>query len=120
VVATATLTVTTTGFFVAQHRAPNSSAPVYAYWLPVSGFGVFGLVLLNANRRRLSQNRRALFVALLSLIIMASLIAGCAFGRNREDEGTPGGTYPVTITGTGGSPAVTRTATVNVVVQGTN
>jgi uncharacterized repeat protein (TIGR01451 family) len=117
-VATGTFTITTTGFFVAQHRAPNSQAPLYAYWLPLSGLGAMGLVLVGANRKRMSQNRRALFVALLSLLLAATLIAGCAFGRNREDEGTPGGTFPVTFTGTSG--AITHSVTANVVVQGTN
>lgn len=119
-VATATLTVTTSGFFVAQHRAPNSSTPVYAYWLPVSGLGAIGLVLVGANRKRLRGNRRAQYLAILSLLLAITLLAGCPLGRDREDEGTPGGTYTVTITGVGGSPSVTRTDTVDVVVQGTN
>jgi uncharacterized repeat protein (TIGR01451 family) len=118
VVTTGTMTLTTTGFFVAQHRTPSSVAPVYALWLPVSGFGVLGLVLVNSNRRRLSERKRALFVALLSLIILASLVAGCAFGRDREDEGTPGGSYTVTFTGTAGATSHSVDATVT--VQGTN
>ena len=117
--ATATLTVNTTGFFVAQHRAPNQSAPVYAYWLPATaGFGALGLMLVGANRKRLSRNRRAQFLAILSLLLAITLLVGCPLGRDREDEGTPGGTYTVTITGVGAG--LTRTATVDVVVQGTN
>lgn len=117
-VASTTMVVGTDGFFVVQRRLPQHSAPTYAYWLPVTGFGVAGLLLMGRDRKRIRGNRRAAFVALLSLLILASLIAGCAFGRNRDDEGTPGGTYPITVTATGGG--VTQTATVNVVVQGTN
>jgi uncharacterized repeat protein (TIGR01451 family) len=117
-VTTGTITLTTTGFFAAQHRAPSSVAPVYALWLPVSGFGVLGLVLVNSNRRRLSDRKRALLLALLSLLILASLVAGCAFGRDRSDEGTPGGVYTVTFTGTGGNQTHSVDATVT--VQGSN
>ncbi|MGH9554373.1 MAG: DUF11 domain-containing protein [Terriglobales bacterium] len=117
--ASSILTVTTTGFFTAQHRAPKGPAPLYAYFLPASaGFGTMGLVLVNARRRRWSQKRHAPVLALLSLLVLASLIAGCAFGRDRQAEGTPAGTYSLTITVTGGG--ATQTVPVNVVVQGSN
>ncbi len=118
-VATTTMTADTTGFFMARHRLPNQSAPLYAYWLPATaGFGAFGLLLVGVNRKRLSGNRRAQFLATLSLLLAITLLAGCPLGRDREDEGTPGGTYPITVTATGGG--VTQMVTVNVVVQGTN
>ncbi len=117
-VATTTMTVDTEGFFVVS-LPRNQSAPLYAYWLPATaGFGAFGLLLVGANRKRLSGNRRAQFLAILSLLLAITLLAGCPLGRDREDEGTPGGTYPITVTATGGG--ITQMVTVNVVVQGTN
>ncbi|MGH9509348.1 MAG: DUF4394 domain-containing protein, partial [Terriglobales bacterium] len=116
-VTSGTLTATTSGFFtVGQQNRPQSQAPLYAWWLPLSGFGALGLVLVGTNRKRLSGNRRAQFLAILSLLLAITLLAGCPLGRDRQDEGTPGGTYPITVTATGGG--VTQTATVNVVVQG--
>jgi hypothetical protein len=112
------MVVGTGGFFAQQNRLPRQSAPIYAYWLPMTSIEVAGVLLIGGNCRRFRGNRRAVTVALLSLLILASLIAGCAFGRNREDEGTPAGTYPITVTATGGG--VTQSVTVNVVVQGSN
>ncbi len=114
--ATGTMTVQTGGFFGSLPRRPQ--APLYAWWLPLSGFGAVGVVLLGANRKRLSGNRRAQYLALLSLLLAVTLLVGCPFGRDRQDEGTPGGTYPITVTATGSG--VTRTATVDLVVVGTN
>ncbi len=98
-----TLTIATTGttakalLFVPQHRQP-----VYAFWIQIQGFGLFGMLLTSKRWRK-----KGSVLILLALLIPAMLfMSGCAGGTGITPQGTTGttaGTYSITVTGTSGS-----------------
>ena len=59
--------------------------------------------------------RRAYFLALLVAVTLALLLTGCGTGtRYIQQDGTPKGTYSVTVTGTSGTLSHTQTVLVTV------
>ena len=81
----------------------------YALWLPILGVGLMGAGV--------SRKRRLLLVAFFALLLgMALLQAGCSSSSTTTTtNGTPAGTYTVTVNATSGS--ATRTTTVQFTVQ---
>jgi len=101
--ATAILTVTTTAP-VAQLVPLRSSHDriLYAFWMPLQGIGLLGMILVGAGARS-----RKLRVFFLSLLICTALmfVVGCAGGTGIQtppQQGTTPGTYTITVTGSSG------------------
>jgi hypothetical protein len=116
-----TLTLTTVGSSaaLAEPTRPNSRPATPILLASLSGFGVFGIVLAGAGRKR--SLRRMLTLGMLSLAIMFALV-GCggssSSGTHTGNTGTPAGSYMVTVTAAGsGSGAPSHTMTVTLVVQ---
>lgn len=85
------------------------TGPVYAFWLPVSGFALIG--------SGLSRRRRWMLVVLIGALLGGiSLQAGCSSSSGTSTtNGTPAGTYTISINATSGT--ATRTTAVTLVVQ---
>jgi hypothetical protein len=97
-----TARVTTTGSLL-RHGV------TYALWLPIVGVGLMGA---GVSRQR----RMLLGVFFAFLVGMALLQAGCSSSSTtRTTNGTPAGTYTVTVNATSGS--ATRTTTVQFTVE---
>jgi hypothetical protein len=104
--------VLTIGTVAARLESPPGAHP-RGIWLAASGSSLFAaLVLCGVPSRRRSRS------AILGLLMIASIatIVGCGGGSsNHNSQGTPAGTYSITVTGTG--PSTSRSATVKVSVQ---
>ena len=106
---TSTLSITT----VADLQPPAGKHQ-RGLWLMASG-GIFAAVILGG----LPSRRR--WIGLLGLVLIASVITavGCGGGgggsSQRKSQGTPAGTYAITVTGTSGS--ISHSATVSFTVQ---
>jgi hypothetical protein len=85
----------------------------YAAWLPFTGIGLFGIVLLARKRSR----KAAASFAVLTLILMVLLLNGCGGHATPKtgNPGTPVGTSSVTVTAT--SLTVTHTTTFSLTVN---
>ena len=109
--ASSTLVINTTERTTTTTRLWHQGGPLYALWLPVSGLAFFGVGGKSSRRRRI----------LMSLVAGAFLVlvlfqAGCgSSGTTTTTQGTPAGTYTLTVNATCGT--VTRTTTVQLVVQ---
>ncbi len=92
----------------------NHPRTFYAMWLPFSGIGIFGLVLMgtrNKNRTWLAT------LAILSLTMLLFLLSGCGGGSQQvSTRGTPAGSFSVTATATSGT-GVTHSSTFTLIVQ---
>src|SRR5262249_19114479 len=82
-------------------------------WLAASG-GLFAAVLLGGIPLR----RR--WIGLLGLLLLTTVVGavGCGGGSGsgtaqQKQQGTPAGTYKITVTGTGASSGISHTATVS-------
>ena len=101
---TATLTISTTAS--AAQALPAIASPggtYYAFWLPILGTGIFGMLLPGLGVRRKKIGVAGL-LAFLCLILM--LMPACAGGTGisqPKTPGTPAGTYTLTVTGTSSS-----------------
>jgi hypothetical protein len=110
--ASTTLVVNTTERVTTTTRLWRHGGPMYALWLPVSGFAFLGLGGKTSRRRRI----------LMSLVAGAFLVlilfqAGCgSTGTTTTTSGTPAGTYTLTIDATCNG-TVSRTTTVQLIVQ---
>ena len=100
-----TLSVKTTGKTQAAQSNQNAR-PIFALFLQLQGFGIFGVVLAGSGRRS-KQMWKLLVLALLRGSLM--LLSGCAGGTGIVKSGsgssnsTPAGTYTITVSGTSGS-----------------
>jgi hypothetical protein len=96
--------------------ARNSAAiahrqAVYAAWLPLAG--LFGITIATIPRRR----RRACAIALTVLCVLGlALLVGCGNNSSNpvQQNGTPAGTYAITVTGTSGNVMQTTTFSLTV------
>jgi hypothetical protein len=85
-------------------------------WFPLTtGVAISGLFLIGIPRR----NRWRPIVFLLLAFVALATVSGCGSGvvptQGNSDDNSAPGTYPITVTATGGS--TIQTATVNLVVQ---
>ncbi len=103
-------TITTTASVTSGLERPRA---FYAVWMPLSGLGLVGAVLLGSRRK----NRKAayLFVAMTLMLMLA--LAGCGGGGHTPvtTPGTPAGTFTITTTAT--TAATTKTTTFTLVVN---
>jgi hypothetical protein len=118
---TITLTISTTAATaLLQRPVPSRNTPLYALWLSMPGMalGFVGLARPGGKRRHGAW----LGMLLLALVLLGTLVA-CGGGGGSSttspppvpQPGTPAGTYTVTVTGTSGT--VTRTAQIQLTVQ---
>lgn len=108
--ASTTLTIGTTARTVASVQ-PLGGATLAA----LTGMGFLGIVLLGAPSRR-RRNLRWAGLAIMAIIIVIGL-ASCGGGSKPPPtfNGTPAGSYPVTVSATSGT--TTHTSTITLVVQ---
>ena len=103
------LTITTTGATAAL-KQPRS---FYAMWLPFSGLGAMGLVLIGTGKKNKNRMRLATF-AVMALVLMF-LLSGCG-GSSSHQQSTPTGSFAITVTATSAT-GVTHSSTFTLVVQ---
>jgi hypothetical protein len=98
--ATATITVTTTGPHLTRRF---ERGPYYlAHWLTGGGFIFAGVFLVGSPRRR--RSAMPLLLIVLAILMMIPACGGGGGGssvHHQQDPGTPLGTYPITISATG-------------------
>jgi hypothetical protein len=84
--------------------------PVFFWWLAIALLGL--LAALQAQRRAPLRPR----LALAGLLLMVVMAPGCGGGSgSRRVQGTPAGTYPLTVTATSGT--FSRNIMLNLTVQ---
>ncbi len=113
VLTTVAVTISTTASTAAaiEHRKI-----FYAAWLPFTGLGLLGIAFMIPGKRR-----RALTMFTLMVLGVSMFAAGCGGSSSNKStstpvyNGTPKGTYTVTVTGT--SSNVTQTTTFSLVVN---
>lgn len=107
---TVTLKISTSGTS-ATNQQPNQFT--YATLLGFPGFGVLGMIVVSSKRRSKTAPR----LIVLAFIMLAFLVTtGCAGGTGIvQNNGTPPGTYTVTITGVSGS--LQHAASLTLIVQ---
>ena len=114
-ITTATITVTTTGPHLTQRF---ERGPYYlAGWLTSGGFALAGVFVIGSPRRRRSA-MPLLLIVLTSLMMIPACGGGGGSGssvHHPQDRGTPLGTYPITISATGGG--VTQSSQFQLVVN---
>jgi hypothetical protein len=87
--------------------------PLYATWLPISGLTLLGLGIGGKVSRR-RKWLGGLMVA--AILLMIGLQAACSSSRTTsQTNGTPAGTYTLTVTGTSGT--VSHATSFTLVVQ---
>jgi hypothetical protein len=105
------LTITTTATTTAALQHPRA---FYAMWLPFSGLGAMGLVLIGARKK---NRARLVTFTVLTLALMALSLSGCGGGHKTiTTAGTPTGSFSVTATATSGT-GVTHSSTFTLVVR---
>jgi hypothetical protein len=93
-----TLTITTTSTSAQLlPLQPTSRQWIYALWLQLPGFGLFGLMLTGPGRRPRKLRLLILLAVVASLVLMSACAGGTGIVRQ---SGTPPGTYTITVTGT--------------------
>lgn len=104
------VTVTTTASTAAALAHPQI---FYAVWLPMTGLGLIGMAVTTMPGTR----RRASAIVLTLLVVgVLMLVVGCGGSSHPPvDNGTPKGTYTVTVTGTSGN--LTQTTTFSLTVN---
>lgn len=84
----------------ATPSVPARKSPVYAAFMQLQGFGLFGLVLAGSKKR---SKRLAIFMILALLVLGMMCMSGCAGGTGIGQPKNNSTTYTVTVTGTSGS-----------------
>jgi hypothetical protein len=112
-VATATITITTTGPHLTQRFERGSY--YLAGWLTSDGFALAGVFFIGCPRKR-----RRVMPLLVIVLAFLTMIPACGGGggssvRHQQDPGTPLGIYPITISATGGG--LTQSSQFQLVVQ---
>jgi hypothetical protein len=100
--ATVTLTITTTAETAELHLLhPARNHAVYAVWMQLQGFGLFGIIMVG------SKPRTKKLRTLIGLLLMAGamlFMSACAGGTGiAPTHGTKPGTYTITVSGTSGA-----------------
>jgi len=119
--ATATLNLATTASTAMLERPSNrqSSGMVYAMLLPIGGITLLGAGLGSAGSHR---KKWFGFLMLGMLLFALLLMPACSSssgggGGGGTDNGTPTGTYTITVTGTSGSNVVTGSPALTLTVN---
>jgi hypothetical protein len=100
---TSTLTITTTSTSAQLlPLQPTSRQWIYALWLQLPGFGLFGLMLTGPGRRPRKLRCLILPAVVASLMLMSACAGGTGIVR-QGGSGTPPGSYTITVTGTANS-----------------
>lgn len=101
--ATTTLTIGTTIRTTTITQLWRHAGPLYAAWLPVSGLAFLGLGIGG----KISRKRRWLGGLLVAAVmVLIGLQPACSSSNQTSvTNGTPAGTYTLTVTGTSGSVA---------------
>lgn len=111
--ATTTMTLNTTMRTTTITRRWSHGGLIYATWLPISGLTLLGLGIGG----KISRRRKwlgGLMVA--AILLMIGLQAACSSsGTTSRTNGTPAGTYTLTVTGTSGT--VSHATSFTLVVQ---
>jgi uncharacterized repeat protein (TIGR01451 family) len=102
------LTIATTAHTSSALERPRT---FYAVWLPFSGLGLIGIVMIGRRRK----NRKTVVVFIAAGLMMLLALAGCGGSSINTATGTPAGSYPVTVTATAG--ATTQSTNFTLVVQ---
>ena len=114
----ATVTVATTARTLAPPRSgPNMNLPRLLTQFRFNWFmGLLFILTLLASQAM--ARRRGLWLRLALVMGLVLLWAACGGGSQQNvGNGTPAGSYPLTFSGTAGSPAISHTTTVTLSVQ---
>ena len=101
------VTISTTASTAAAIAHPGL---FYAAWLPFTGLGLVGMAFMIPSKRRKAATTFTLLILGVSM-----LAVGCGDSRNTAVNGTPRGSYTVTVTGTSGN--VTQSTTFGLTVN---
>lgn len=104
-----TLTLQTTGPYTAMKQQTRT---FYAAWLPFTGFGLIGIVVIGSKRK---SRKATVILSALLLILMLLPAVGCGSSSAVAPPRTPAGTYTITVSGTNGT--ATHTTTFNLTVN---
>ncbi len=115
----ATVTVATTARTLAPPRSgPNLNLPRLLTQFRFTWFmGLLFILTLVASQAM--ARRRGLWLRLALVMGLVLLWAACGTGGTQTNvgDGTPAGSYPLTLSGTAGSPAISHSTTVTLSVQ---
>jgi len=103
------VTISTTASTAAAIAHPGL---FYAAWLPFTGLGLVGMAFMIPRKRRKAATT---FTLLILGVSMLAVGCGDSGSRNTADNGTPRGTYTVTVTATSGN--VTESTTFGLTVN---
>jgi hypothetical protein len=107
------VTISTTASTAAAMAHPQI---LYAAWLPFTGLGLLGIAFMIPGKRRKAST---IFTLMISGVLMFAV--GCGGSSSAKttttttDNGTPQGSYTVTVTGT--SSNVTQSTTFGLTVK---
>jgi cytochrome bd-type quinol oxidase subunit 2 len=101
--------ITTTATTTSSLQQPRT---YFAAWIPLSGLGLVGVVLIGSRRK----NRKAGYIFTAMALMLMLALAGCGGSHTPVTHpGTPPGSYTVTTTAT--SPNVSHATTFTLVVN---
>lgn len=99
-----TVTITTTAS--SSEAVPllrGRERTMYAAWLPLQGFGIFGMILVESKRGRERLISFTVLALLAGALLMMSACAGGTGVSQQSSPGTTPGTYNLNVLGTSGS-----------------
>jgi hypothetical protein len=101
---TVTITTTATTSEALPLFPARNQSPMYAVWMQLQGFGLFGMMIAGSKRRNKKSFAALVFLAVLvgAMLFMSACAGGTGIIR-QPIPGTTPGTYTVTVTGTSGS-----------------
>jgi hypothetical protein len=98
-----TVTVTTAGASAQIARPAHGDKLLYAVFMQLQGFGLFGMFLTGSKGRNKKFSKFLLLALLIGALLFMSACAGGTGIAKQSTTGTPSGTYTVTVTGVSGT-----------------